>query len=142
MTGDEISVYPAIRRFFKMSGSFSVMLFMVRSLLLNKYILHWYCARPFRLKLVCKVPPIFTSRCFVFLYQICLVLGSVVAVIIYRVIAREDLFKSRGEAGLLMASVTSTFINTLSIMIMGKVCIITSYSCDLQVGTLFESGNK
>ena len=32
MTGDEISVYPAIRRFFKMSGSFSVMLFMVRSL--------------------------------------------------------------------------------------------------------------
>ena len=32
VTGDEISVYPAIRRFFKMSGSFSVMLFMVRSL--------------------------------------------------------------------------------------------------------------
>ena len=31
VTGDEISVYPAIRRFFKMSGSFSVMLFMVRS---------------------------------------------------------------------------------------------------------------
>jgi len=80
VTGDEISVYPAIRRFFKMSGSFSVMLFMI-----------------------------------------CLVLGSVVAVIIYRVIAREDLFKSRGEAGLLMASVTSTFINTVSIMIMGKI---------------------
>lgn len=66
-------------------------------------------------------------------HQICLVLGSVVAVIIYRVIAREDLFKSRGDVGLLMASVTSTFINTLSIMIMGKVCIlITSYLCDLQ----------
>ena len=32
VTGDEISVYPAVRRFFKMSGSFSVMLFMVRSL--------------------------------------------------------------------------------------------------------------
>ena len=31
MTGDEISVYPVIRRFFKMSGSFSVMLFMVCS---------------------------------------------------------------------------------------------------------------
>jgi len=37
VTGDEISVYPVIRRFFKMSGSFSVMLFMVRSLV--KYIL-------------------------------------------------------------------------------------------------------
>ena len=61
----------------------------------------------------------------VFFYQICLVLGSVVAVIIYRVIAREDLFKSRGEAGLLMASVTSTFINTISIMIMGKVNIMS-----------------
>ena len=33
MTGDEISVYPAIRRFFKFSGSFGVMLFMVRSLM-------------------------------------------------------------------------------------------------------------
>ena len=67
-------------------------------------------------------------------------LGSVVAVIIYRVIAREDLFKSRGEVGTLMASVTSTFINTLSIMIMGKVCIlITSY---LQQGALFELGNS
>ncbi|KAJ7377101.1 hypothetical protein OS493_030695 [Desmophyllum pertusum] len=80
VTGEEISVYPAIRRFFKMSGSFGVMVFMI-----------------------------------------CLVLASVVAVIIYRVIAREDLFKNRGEAGLLMASVTSTFINTLSIMIMGKL---------------------
>lgn len=70
----------------------------------------------------CRVlPPTVFS---VFFYQICLVLGSVVAVIIYRVIAREDLFKSRGEAGLLMASVTSTFINTVSIMIMGKVSII------------------
>ena len=68
-------------------------------------------------------------------------LGSVVAVIIYRVIAREDLFKSRGEAGILMASVTSTFINTLSIMIMGKVRIITSYLCHLQLGVHFESGN-
>ena len=29
MTGDEISVYPVIRRFFKMSGSFGVMVFMV-----------------------------------------------------------------------------------------------------------------
>lgn len=57
-----------------------------------------------------------------FYYQICLVLGSVVAVIIYRVIAREDLFKERGATGPLLASVTSTFINTLSIMIMGKVC--------------------
>lgn len=80
VTGEDISIYPAIRRFFKMSGSFGVMLFMI-----------------------------------------CLVLASVVAVIIYRVIAREDLFKSRGEVGQLMASVTSTFINTLSIMIMGKV---------------------
>ena len=59
-----------------------------------------------------------------FYYQICLVLGSVVAVIIYRVIAREDLFKERGATGPLLASVTSTFINTLSIMIMGKVCKI------------------
>jgi len=68
----------------------------------------------------------FPSNVFsVFFCQICLVLGSVVAVIIYRVIAREDLFKSRGEAGLLMASVTSTFINTVSIMIMGKVSIIS-----------------
>ena len=77
-----------------------------------------------------------------FLYQICLVLGSVVAVIIYRVIAREDLFKSRGEAGLLMASVTSTFINTLSIMIMGKVCVIIAYVCALQLSALSESGEK
>ena len=53
--------------------------------------------------------------------QICLVLASVVAVIIYRVIARVDLFQSRGEAGQLIASVTSTFLNTVSIMIMGKV---------------------
>ena len=30
MTGEDISVYPAIRRFFKMSGSFGIMLFMVR----------------------------------------------------------------------------------------------------------------
>ena len=44
------------------------------------------------------------------------------AVIVYRVIAREDLFKERGEVGLLLASITSTFINTCSIMIMGKVC--------------------
>lgn len=33
MTGDEISVYPAIRRFFKFSGSFGIMLFMVRPLM-------------------------------------------------------------------------------------------------------------
>lgn len=80
VTGEDISFYPFIRRFFKMSGSFGIMLFMI-----------------------------------------CLVLASVVAVIIYRVIAREDLFKERGQVGQLMASVTSTFINTLSIMIMGKV---------------------
>ncbi|XP_074619855.1 anoctamin-7-like [Acropora palmata] len=80
VTGEEISFYPFIRRFFKMSGSFGIMLFMI-----------------------------------------CLVLGSVVAVIIYRVIAREDLFKERGATGPLLASVTSTFINTLSIMIMGKL---------------------
>ena len=54
--------------------------------------------------------------------QICLVLASAMAVIVYRVIAREDLFKERGEVGLLLASITSTFINTCSIMIMGKVC--------------------
>ena len=29
VTGEEISIYPAIRRFFKMSGSFGVMMFMV-----------------------------------------------------------------------------------------------------------------
>lgn len=61
----------------------------------------------------------------------CLVLASVVAVIIYRVIARVDLFQSRGEAGQLIASVTSTFLNTVSIMIMGKVCI-------LQINYLFN----
>ena len=60
--------------------------------------------------------------------QICLVLASVVAVIIYRVIAREDLFRDRGEIGPLMASVTSTFINTCSIMIMGKVCALIFFS--------------
>ena len=30
VTGEDISVYPALRRFFKMMGSFGVMLFMVR----------------------------------------------------------------------------------------------------------------
>lgn len=80
VTGEDISVYPALRRVFKMMGSFGVMLFMI-----------------------------------------CLVLASVVAVIIYRVIARVDLFQSRGEAGQLIASVTSTFLNTVSIMIMGKI---------------------
>lgn len=59
-------------------------------------------------------------------------LGSVVVVIIYWVIVREDLFKSRGDVGLFMVSVILMFINILFIMIMGKVCIlIILYLCDL-----------
>lgn len=59
-------------------------------------------------------------------------LGSVVVVIIYWVIVREDLFNSRGDVGLFMVSVILMFINILFIMIMGKVCIlIILYLCDL-----------
>ena len=54
--------------------------------------------------------------------QVCLVLASLFAVIVYRVVSREDYFKNSGPAGSLLSSVTSTFLNTLSIMIMQKVC--------------------
>ncbi|EDO41719.1 predicted protein, partial [Nematostella vectensis] len=52
---------------------------------------------------------------------VCLVLASLVGVIIYRIIARVDFFAKEGLLGPTLASLTSTFLNTCSIMFMGKV---------------------
>ena len=55
VTGEDISFYPFIRRFFKMSGSFGIMLFMVRSI-----IVRW--CRNFFVVAVVTVEPSF-QRC-------------------------------------------------------------------------------
>ena len=47
--------------------------------------------------------------------------AATVGIIIYRVVSRVDIFDSKGSIGPTLASVTSSFLNTVCIMVMGKV---------------------
>ena len=51
-------------------------------------------------------------------------IAATVGVIIYRVVSRVDIFDREGSIGPTLASVTSSFLNTVCIMVMGKVCFI------------------
>lgn len=51
-------------------------------------------------------------------------IAATVGVIIYRVVSRVDIFDRKGSIGPTLASVTSSFLNTVCIMVMGKVCFI------------------
>ncbi|XP_028401787.1 anoctamin-4-like isoform X2 [Dendronephthya gigantea] len=79
ITGKDVWVYPLLKKYKKLFGSLSVLLFMV-----------------------------------------CLVLAATAGIIIYRVISRVDLFDRKGSIGPTLASVTSSFLNTICIMVMGK----------------------
>lgn len=62
----------------------------------------------------------------VILFMVALVLTSVVSVIVYKVVSRVDWFasESRGE---FMSSITSSVLNSVSILILGKIYKILAY---------------
>ena len=64
--------------------------------------------------------------------------AATVGIIIYRVVSRVDIFDSRGSIGPTLASVTSSFLNTVCIMVMGKVCLMGKNNINEREITLTE----
>ncbi|XP_077983931.1 anoctamin-4-like isoform X2 [Glandiceps talaboti] len=68
----------------------------------------------------------FMMSCGILIFMVCLVIASVVGVIIYRVISRVNFSKSTMEE-FIYSTLISSVLNSVSIMIMGKIYEILAY---------------